>query len=204
MFGTGNISPDYTFTQSETRFFKTQSAKAISNYFGNSGVSKNDDENKTTDEDSPIAEKKDLDKLDQTDPLEKKHAEKIKAGKKKDETIHLLGQKEDDEDSNDELFHTGDDTITITNSFDSLAVAVGAVGGKISKQQLLAYLQSLTSSAGKGPKSEAVAFVKNLIAQFDSLSGGSDYITSLTGIKEAQDYTTITKDQVTPPIDIRV
>lgn len=92
---------------------------------------------------------------------------------------------------------------SIITSFDALAMEVGAVNDKISKEQLDAYLQSLQSQNSSDVTQE-IAFVKNLIARFDTLSGGTGYITSYTGIKEPQDYKTVTKEQVTFPIDIRV
>lgn len=107
----------------------------------------------------------------------------------------------------DNAFEYGKGNSTLSNSFDSLVVAVGAVGGKITKEQLIGYLRQLTSRTGdsKSPdSSQEIALVKNLIAQFDTLSGGADYITSLNGINDAQDYKTVTVDQVTPPIDLKI
>lgn len=95
----------------------------------------------------------------------------------------------------------------VPSSFQELAVAVGAAGGRVTKEQLKSYLQSLTLTSASGSTSVSVAditLVKNLIAQFTELSGGTGYITSLKGANEAQDYTTVTSDQVTLPIDIRV
>lgn len=110
-----------------------------------------------------------------------------------------------DDDSNDEVYSGGQAPL-ITNSFDTLAAAVGAIGGKISKEQLVMFLQSLVSvnNPDYATSQEEIALVKNLIAQFDTLSNGSSYITSLAGVKEPQDYSTVTKAQVTPPIDLRV
>lgn len=110
-----------------------------------------------------------------------------------------------DADDSEEEFYKGP-TLSITNSFNTLAAAVGAVGNKITKDQLISYLQSLISNSKSNSSvtSDEIAFIKNLIAQFNTLSDGSDYITSLAGTKEPQDYSTITLAQVTPPIDIRV
>lgn len=91
----------------------------------------------------------------------------------------------------------------MTNSFSSLVTAVGATGNRVTKTELIAYLQSLMADKA-GDNSKEIAFLKNLIAQFDTLSNGTSYISSLDGTKEAQDYSTVTKDQVTPPIDIRI
>lgn len=93
---------------------------------------------------------------------------------------------------------------SIMTSFDALAAEIGAVNNKISKEQLDSYLKSLQSEESGTDVTQAIAFVKNLIARFDSLSGGADYITSYVGIKEPQDYKTVTQEQVTFPIDIRV
>lgn len=95
--------------------------------------------------------------------------------------------------------------VILSTSFDSLVAAIGAVGGKISKNQLVSYLRQLTSNSSQDPdNNQEIALVKNLIAQFDTLSGGADYITSLNGINDAQDYKTVTLDQVTPPIDLKI
>ena len=113
-------------------------------------------------------------------------------------------------DSDNEVDYDKTKTSFVANSFESLAAAVGAVGGKISKEQLMWFLQSLeTGSASSGAQSakastEEITFVKNLLAQFSTLAGGGDYITSLAGLEEPQDYTTVTTAQVTPPIDIKI
>ena len=111
-------------------------------------------------------------------------------------------------DLEDEFYYDGK-TSSITSSFDALLAAMGVSGNKISKVQLLGFLQSLVSNnvntASKGDEiSEEIAFLKNLIAKFDTISDGQDYITSLNGIDEPQDYTTITGDQVTSPISILI
>jgi len=113
----------------------------------------------------------------------------------------LYGQNKNDAEYS-ELFYDG--KASITKSFSALAVEIGAFGDKISKAQLMAYLDSIKYDPSSTDKSIEIAFVKNLIAQFDDLSHGSDYITSLTGLAEIQDYTTVTSAQVTPPIDLRV
>lgn len=102
-----------------------------------------------------------------------------------------------------EIYYDGK-VSSVPNSFDALAVEIGAVNSKISKEQLTAYLESLKSDNSGVDASQTIAFVKNLLARFDTLSGGQDYITSFDGVKDAQDYTTITPEQVTLPIDIRV
>lgn len=94
---------------------------------------------------------------------------------------------------------------TVITSFDTLAAAVGASGNKVTKDQLMSYLESLTTDiASNSSDYTQISFIKNLIAKFDTLSDGGKYITSLDGVNEPQDYETVTKEQVTPPIDIRI
>lgn len=92
------------------------------------------------------------------------------------------------------------------NSFASLAAAMDVSNGKITKDQLVSYLNSLKTDKSVDYASKAceITMLKNLIAQFGMLSNGEDYITSLSGLTEAQDYTTVTPEQVTSPIDLRV
>lgn len=77
----------------------------------------------------------------------------------------------------------------ISDSFDSLAAAVGSLNGKISKQQLIGYLQGLIvkSLQGDGDMSE-VNFLRGILTQFDTISHGKDYITSLSGIDIGDTY----------------
>ncbi len=91
----------------------------------------------------------------------------------------------------------------VTNSFDSLVVAVGASGNKLTKGEIISYLQKLSSDTSSD-NSKEIAFLKTLIAKFDTLANGGDYISSFYGMNDAQDYSTITTEQVTPPIDIRI
>jgi len=106
--------------------------------------------------------------------------------------------------SEEEYFYDGKVSPPI-NSFDSLAAEIGAIGDKISKQQLVAYLQTLkTDSSNAGSNSTQIAFVKNILAKFDTLAAGQEYITSLTGLNDPQDYKTVTPEQVTPPFDLRI
>lgn len=102
-------------------------------------------------------------------------------------------------------FDYGHDSSPVITSFDTLAAAVGASGNKVTKDQLMSYLESLTSNiASNSSDYTQISFIKNLIAKFDTLSDGGKYITSLDGVNEPQDYETVTKEQVTPPIDIRI
>lgn len=103
--------------------------------------------------------------------------------------------------SGDETYYSHD-TSYIPTTFEELSAIVGG-GAKVTKDQLKDYLRSLTSGESTASAAD-IAIVKNLIAQFSEASGGTGYITSLKGLKEAQDYTTITADQVTSPVDVRV
>jgi len=104
----------------------------------------------------------------------------------------------------EEIYYDGKASATI-NSFDSLAAEIGAIGDKISKVQLVSYLNELTTDpSNAASNSGQIAFVKNLIAKFDTIAKGQEYLTSLTGLNDAQDYTTVTPEQVTPPFDLRV
>lgn len=177
MFGSFNIGTDYTFTQSDDQNKAVSKPKVDSSKFG----------------DSNVTEKPDL-----------------KTEVKKDASVlpAVNNQAHDDNnDSNEGDYKLLSDktSASIANSFDALAAAVGGVGGKVTKDQLISYLRSLTSDPSVSAENiETVTFVKGLIAQFDTISGDGTYITSLQGMDEPQDYTTVTKDQVTPPIDIRV
>lgn len=84
------------------------------------------------------------------------------------------------------------------DSFESLATAVGAINGKITKQQLIGYLQSLIvkSLQGDGNMDE-VKFVRGILTQFDTISNGEDYITSLNGADVGDVYGS---KQEMPPI----
>lgn len=121
--------------------------------------------------------------------------------KKADNSIKLkYGHRDEEED-----FSFKSESSGITTSFQALAAAIGTSGAKITKEQLMTYLQSLTSSQSNGQDNTAeITFLKNLIAKFNTLSDGSEYITSLQGANDAQDYTTVTAEQVTSPIDIRI
>lgn len=125
----------------------------------------------------------------------------IKQQKKDQAPLIAYGSHQND---GSDIEYGHDDTAVIT-SFDTLAAAVGASGNKITKDQLLSYLESLTSNiANSSANYTQITFLKNIIAKFDTLSDGGKYITSLDGVNEPQDYETVTPEQVTPPIDIRI
>lgn len=133
----------------------------------------------------------------------KKHdvESKLANAKSQEPVLKLLGTGSNDSESD----FSYDGQASIMSSFDSLASAVGAINDKISKEQLLAYLQTLKSgTSGAVASNEEIAFVKNLIAKFDTIADGGKYITSLSGIKDPQDPTTVTQEQLEFPIDIRV
>lgn len=195
MFGSINTGTDYTFTQAEAKTNTVNKSKALSSYFESRGVS-----NKSTTE-------KEIKHSDAKAPKSPDTGDYNALHKTKDNSdvpeLKFLGQ--GDEEGNDYLYNSDGKAASITNSFDALAAAVGGVGGKVTKEQLASYLHSLTSDpAISAENAQEVAFVKSLIAQFDTLSNGTDYITSLSNVKEPQDYTTVTKEQVTLPIDIRI
>jgi len=196
MFGSINTGTDYTFTQSETQNSAINKSKAISSYFGNSGVSKKAvvrEETKKVAVEAPDTKNV---------ALESVHA--TKNGSSAPE-IKLLGQGNGEEANIDYLYNADGKAASITSSFDALAAAVGGVGGRVTKEQLVEYLHSLKSNPSVGADNiQEITFLKGLIAQFDLMSNDAGYITSLAGVNEPQDYTTVTKEQVTPPVDIRV
>lgn len=182
------------------------------NFDGKNGVAKNQIENNIKKSVSDAIETDSLDYLNKTDEEVNNY---IIYGSKKEDPEVLIGKKpkkdplviaygsNTSEDS--ELNLLGDSSYSIMNSYGALAAAVGANGRGVTKMDLMTYLQKLSSgSSEKTNDAEVIAFLKNLIAQFDALSGGNEYLTSLTGVKEPQDYSTVTKEQVTPPVDIRV
>lgn len=174
MFGSFNIGTDYTFTQSDNQDKAVSKSKSNSNNFG----------------DSNVTEKPDL----------KAEVKKVTS------EVSVVNKKPSDDNSEGDYKLLSDKTsASVANSFDALAAAVGGVGGKVTKDQLISYLRSLTSDPSVSAENiETVTFIKGLIAQFDTISGDGTYITSLQGADEPQDYTTVTREQVTPPIDIRV
>lgn len=141
-----------------------------------------------------------------------KHLLKNKYGSSVDKTV----SKDDVDDDVQKLLHdkensvemdmsSEDDAGSITGSFYTLAAAAGANARGVTKQDLFSLLQKLSSGKSKGSASiKDITFIKNLIAKFDSISGGEPYINSLNGMDEPQDPETVTKAQVTPPIDIRI
>lgn len=90
----------------------------------------------------------------------------------------------------------------ITTSFQALLLLSVSNNDKVSKGQLV-LLRSLTSQ-DPVTNADEITFIKTLLAKFDTLSNGGDYITSFGGVNDTQDYETITLEQVTPPIDIKI
>ena len=124
-----------------------------------------------------------------------------------------------------------------TSLFTSLSDAVGADSKGVTKSDLATYLKSLVESLSSNSDSDKdstdstkpttttgstastsstsdtkelgteISLLTNLLANFDSLSNDSGYITQDTlasGLKEPQDPSTITSGQLQSPIDIRV
>lgn len=122
---------------------------------------------------------------------------------KVENNVVQLKQKRDLGKSSDLVNHTEDDNSneeeqytyppqkdsSVGNSFQSLSVAVGSINGKITKQQLIGYLQSLIvkSLQGDGNMDE-VKFLRGVLTQFDTISHGEDYITSLNGADTNETY----------------
>lgn len=125
--------------------------------------------------------------------------------KKSDQSvdIKLPGSSKDDGSAQDTETYYPADKFYVPTSFAELAAQVGGSTKNVTKQQLESYLKSITSDASEVSAAE-ITVVKNLIAQFEHLSGGTGTISSFDGLKEPQDYKTITKEQVTLPVDVRV
>lgn len=200
MFGSFNIGTDYTFTQSEAQNNTVNKSKAISSYVEKIGVPKKSE----TQENTENIETKAPEKNDVKDTGDSNSGEKIKNDSSAPE-IKILGQGQDEEDNTDYLYNSDNKVSTVTNSFDALVVAVGGISGKVTKEQLVSYLQTLTSNPSVGAENaQEITFIKSLIAQFDTLSNSTQYITSFDNMPDPQDYKTVTSEQVTPPIDIRI
>lgn len=127
-----------------------------------------------------------------------------------------------------------------TDLYSSLADAVGSTDGSISLDDLTKYLKNLiseledsTSSSGTTSSTSTttsttdtststsstssnnntaalqkeIKFISELVSNFDSFSNGSTSITSnsfYNALKEPQDPSTVTSDQLVSPIDLRV
>lgn len=177
MFGSFNIGTDYTFTQSDTQNTAVSNSKIDLSNLGAKSVSGRDS-------------------LEAN--LRKAASTFARVNNNRNNTSSVASE-------GDYLYNSDGKAGSITNSFDALAAAVGGVGGKVTKDQLVSYLHSLTSSPKVSAENlQEVTFIKGLIAQFDTLSENGDYITSFNGVNEPQDYTTVTSEQVTPPIDLRI
>lgn len=178
MFGSFNIGTDYTFTQSDTENTTVNKSNTAPSQAGASAVSGRDS----------------------LEAQLRMAASKVsRANNNKNSNVSKASSEAD------YLYNSDGKAGSITNSFDALAAAVGGIGGKVTKDQLETYLHSLTADVAITAENfQEVTFIKGLIAQFDTLSGNSGYITSFNGVNEPQDYKTVTTEQVTPPIDIRI
>ena len=98
--------------------------------------------------------------------------------------------------------------------FNDLSKKVGAGDDGITKDDLESYLKKLQKNGGDNKETELVS---KLLKDFDNISGGTDTITADSLQKtfqsrmqhsgfgrEPQDPSTITSDQLQPPIDITV
>lgn len=213
-----NKSPDYISlfqSKSSSTEFKIADKNHKNNDEKNS-VAKNQPEKDSDSNTKEISEKEsDSDYLNKVKRDDAEEKNKIIYGSKKYDSEITIGTKEEQNqpliaygsgNSDDTYIDLlGDSKYSILSSYGALAAAVGANTKGVTKMDLMAYLQRISSdSDGISNNTEVVAFLKNLIAQFDTLAGGGEYLTSLTGIKEPQDYSTVTKEQVTSPIDLRV
>src|SRR5574344_1836721 len=193
MFGTTSVSSEYTFTGSQASTISIESA--ISSYSGHSGATKTSSSGHGTAKTS--APQQNVQTGSNSNSVATNSITKEKSADS--ESVELLINKGGDDDSL-EIDYGSDDISTITTSFQALAAAVGS---KNSKGQLVALLRSLTSQDATANADE-ITFLKTLLATFDTLSNGGDYITSFGGANDTQDYETVTLEQVTPPIDIRI
>lgn len=198
MFGTNSIGQEYTFT--EDRIKNSNISQDISSYLGKFGVSKekNDAENDNV---ISIQEKRQQDKNKEKLSIEDENKDNLVEEKNEDKKpVDIF---EDDSSASPTLTY-GSDLSALTRSFDVLAAAVGSSDDRVTKSQLIALLTSLSAQASDEEFKEEVAFIKNLLAKFDTISEGEDYITSFTGVNEPQDYKTVTQDQVTSPISLLI
>lgn len=102
-----------------------------------------------------------------------------------DEEVYLF--KDEEEEDVNSLSYDGKSSL-VSISFDALAAKLGT-SDKITKEQLFAYLQNLVSNSSTGEtNSTEVAFVKNLITKFDTLSNGEDYITSFNSVDVSSEF----------------
>lgn len=203
-----NKSPEYLpiFQQKSSSTELKVAEKNSENSNKKSVVAKNQAEKSINNSESDIKDVSEDVSLDYVNKLSEDNDEndnKIAYGSKKNDAPLIAYGSNNSEDL--ELNLLGDPNYSIMNSYGALAAAVGANTRGVTKMDLITFLERLSSGpSNETGNAEVIAFVKNLIAQFDTLSGGGDYLTSLTGIKEPQDYSTVTKEQVTSPIDLRI
>ena len=196
MFGTTSVSSEYTFTGSQAS--TSSIATGISSYSGHSGATKVSSSGNVTAKTS--APQQHADKESNSNSVATNSIKKEKSADS--ESVELLINKGRGDESIE--LDYGSNTISmITTSFQALAAAVGSNNDKVSKGQLVALLRSLTSQ-DPVTNADEITFIKTLLAKFDTLSNGGDYITSFGGVNDTQDYETVTLEQVTPPIDIRI
>lgn len=202
-------SNEYSFAQLESNSDTSGVPDRISRYLGRFSVDKNDPtkiltgkEDKKDQEQELIGVKKHnkdkSDKLDKTN----KDEDTLEAFKKSEDPETVIKETEDSETLG---IAYGSDMTSLTRSFKTLAATVGSNDDKVTKSQLIALLRELSAKHTDSEEyNQEIAFIKNLIAKFDNLSKGKGYITSFNGVNEIQEYDTVTKEQVTPPIDLRI
>jgi hypothetical protein len=109
----------------------------------------------------------------------------LNSDSEEDEEVYLF--KDEEEEDVNGLTYDGKSSL-VSISFDALAAKLGT-NDKITKEQLFAYLQNLVSSNSEGKTNTTeVAFVKNLITKFDTLSNGEDYITSFNSVDVSSEF----------------
>lgn len=180
---------DYTFTQSEKRLVTNKENTLPKTIGGDTGVAENEQLNNLNKETENTTNYLTADNnLQKTDNSQAQSQIKKTFGDEEEKEEYGYSINDDDDEDEEGFFYDGK-VSTITSSFDSLAAAVGACDDKISKYQLIAYLQALASDAKIGPDyNSEISFVKNLIAKFDTISDGGDYITSFNGVDTSELY----------------
>ena len=191
MFAADGVSTEYTFIESSS-ILKNQLTKAFMSYVDSFGVQKPNNN---------VAEPKtkDNEKVGNEAVTEQKSDFEVLTQSSVNKVVDLYSE----EDYYFDLF-SGGNLSCITTSFSALATAAGSSDNKISKGELMSLLGTLSANEQSINYNNEISFVKKLIARFDNLSNGQDYITSFVGVHDAQDYETVTVEQVTVPVDVSV
>ncbi len=216
MLGSVNANSEYSFTQiDDSNSSVSRVSDLMSNRIGKIGADKKDplhpleknkDENadrlNRKKDDENVVPFEDKTKEDKTKEIAEENEHILEELREKKEPVDLFS---DEEGSVSLGIAYGSDLSSLTRSFKSLAASVGSNDDRVTKSQLFSLLQNLSAKgAGNQEFKEEITFVKNLLAKFDTISEGLGYITSFNGVNDIQDYRTVTKEQVTPPIDLRI